>query len=298
MAGADPDAQYHLATDASQNALGGCLFQIRDALPGTEATPTIALNERIIMFLSYRLNDAETRYSNSERECLATVKCLAKVRWLVIGSKYSVIIYSDHEALKPIFATGQTEKGRVATWLDRLDEFDSKVVHRPSRDQHIGLADGLSQLPERMSTSRTPDLVEKLAMPVLHSETLQQHTHPLSTLSKNDNLEKFRRSPMYHQLVDYLEGGEEELAKAEVPRNRRRSLRHMTKSFRLPCHSESKHLRYIEKTGANSICIGGDQIPQFLKAAHEDHGRYAAALTLDYLIGRAYWPTGYKDVHE
>ena len=298
MAGADPDTQYHLATDASLNALGGCLFQIRDVPPGTEATPTIALNERIIMFLSYRLNDAETRYSSSERECLAIVKYLAEVRWLVIGSKYPVIIYSDHEALKPIFATGQTEKGRVATWLDRLGEFDTKVVYRPSRDQHIGLADGLSRLPERMSTKRNPNLVEKLAMPVLHSEMLQQHTHPLSTLSRNGNLKKFRRSPMYHQLVDYLEGGEEKLARAEVPRNRRRALRHMAKSFRLPYHSESRHLRYIEKTGANSICIVEDQIPQFLKAAHEDYGHYAAALTLDYLIGRAYWPTRTKDVHE
>ena len=144
MAGADPNLQYHLATDASMSALGGCLFQIRDAPPGTEATPTIALNERIIMFLSYRLNNTETRYSNSERECLAIVKSLAEVRWLIIGNKYPVIIYTDHEALKPIFATGQTEKGRVATWLDRLGEFDTKVVHRPSRDQHIGLADGLS----------------------------------------------------------------------------------------------------------------------------------------------------------
>ena len=100
-----------------------------------------------------------------------------------------------------------------------------------------------------MSSSRTPHLAEKLAMLVLHSETLQQLTCSLSTLSKNENLNKFRRSPIYHQLVEYLEGGEEELAKVEVPRNRRRALRHIAKLFRLPHPSESKHLRYIEATG-------------------------------------------------
>ena len=34
---------------------------------------------------------------------------------MVVGSKCPVFIYTDHEALKPIFATGQTEKDRIAT---------------------------------------------------------------------------------------------------------------------------------------------------------------------------------------
>ena len=82
---------------------------------GTVATPKFLPNERIIMFLSFRLQDAETRYSNSERECFAIVKSLAEIRWLVMRSKHPVMIYTDHEALKPIFATEQTEKGRIAT---------------------------------------------------------------------------------------------------------------------------------------------------------------------------------------
>lgn len=38
MGGADPDVQYHLATDASRWCLGGVLFQLKDEPPGTEAT--------------------------------------------------------------------------------------------------------------------------------------------------------------------------------------------------------------------------------------------------------------------
>ena len=87
MAGADPPLQYHLAVDASDEAVGGCLFQLQGVTPGTEATPKFLPNEKIIMFLSFRLIDTESRYVNSERECLAVVRCLAEVKWLVIGNE-------------------------------------------------------------------------------------------------------------------------------------------------------------------------------------------------------------------
>lgn len=69
--------------------------------------------ERIVMFLSFRLSDAETRYSNPERECLAVVKCLAEVRWMIIGSKFLVMIYSDHSALKTILIRGSEGNSRI-----------------------------------------------------------------------------------------------------------------------------------------------------------------------------------------
>ena len=37
--GVDLELQYHLATDASDLALGGCLFQLYGTQAGTEATP-------------------------------------------------------------------------------------------------------------------------------------------------------------------------------------------------------------------------------------------------------------------
>ena len=53
---------------------------------------------------------------------------------------------------------------------------------------------------------------------------------------------------------------------------------------------------YKETTGALSICLTEAEIPRYLHAAHEDHRYYTAALTLDFLIGRVYWPTRVKDV--
>ena len=80
MAGADPDLQYYLAVDASENNVGGVLFQLKGTLPGTEATSKFKKNKRIIMFMSFRMTDAESRYVNFERKCLAVVRCLAEVR--------------------------------------------------------------------------------------------------------------------------------------------------------------------------------------------------------------------------
>ena len=104
IAGSDQNLQHHLATDASNCCLSGVLFQNSKSKPGTAMTSSLATRgqEKIIMFLSYRLNDAETIYSNLERECLAVVRCLAETIWLVIGSPYPTMIITYREALKAI----------------------------------------------------------------------------------------------------------------------------------------------------------------------------------------------------
>ena len=295
MAGADPSLQYHLAVDASDEAVGGCLFQLQGVAAGTEATPKFLPNERVIMFLSFRLTDAESRYVNSERECLAVVRCLAEVRWLVIGNKHPVLIYSDHDALRSIMSKGQTEKGRISNWMDRLGEYDFKLVYRPSRDQHIGIADGLSRMPTRLTSISKAEDSDRMAMAAVN---IEQQTWPLRIAEQaEDRMLKYLESPMYNEVVEYLRGGEEALEKLQLPRNRRRYLRKIAKSYILPGAHEPQLLKYIESTGARSICLVEAEVPRYLQAAHEDHGHHADALTLDFLIGRAYWPTRVKDVH-
>ncbi len=115
MTRANSASQYHLITNASKREVSEALFQLKDASIEIEATSKLLSNERIIMFLSFRLEDAETRYSNSERECLAIVKCLAEVKWLVIENLHSIMIYSNHDALKFIFATENTEQARISS---------------------------------------------------------------------------------------------------------------------------------------------------------------------------------------
>jgi len=77
----DPEGQYHLAVDASKKGVGVVLFQLNGIPPGTDAGSSAFHHtaQRILIFISFRLTEVETRYSNSEREALVVIDCLAEV---------------------------------------------------------------------------------------------------------------------------------------------------------------------------------------------------------------------------
>ena len=147
MAGPDPHSQCHLAVNASKRGLGGILFQLAGVPQGVEAMNSAAYRqaERIIMFISFKLVDTEARYSNSEREALAVVRCVAEVKWMVIPSEFPVLVYTDHEALR-VLLTGvdNNAHGRIAKWPKRLGEYNLRLLHCSSTTHFMGIADGLS----------------------------------------------------------------------------------------------------------------------------------------------------------
>ena len=153
MALPDPEAQYHLAVDASKRGIGGIVFQLEGIEAGTEAGNSASHRtaERIVMFMSFRLSDVETRYSNSEREALAVIRCLAEIGWIVIASKHPVLVYTDHSALKTLLTGLDNDAhGRIARWQERLGEYDIQLLHRSAKTHFMGIADGLSRLPTRL----------------------------------------------------------------------------------------------------------------------------------------------------
>ena len=180
MASPDPDVQYHLAVDASKSGLGGVLFQLVGVCAGTEASSTEnhRLAQRIILFISFRLSDVESRYSNSEREALAVIRCLAEVKWMIVASKYPVIVYTDHSALRTLL-TGQDNyaHGRIAKWQERLGEYHIRLLHRSAKVHFMGIADGLSRLPTRLlalhvaEDTEGPRPIMGLVIPVIRLAT-------------------------------------------------------------------------------------------------------------------------------
>ena len=96
--GGDETQQYHLMTDASTYAIGGVLFQLPNIPAGTTMSVAMRKKRKIIMFISKWLLPAETRYSTTEREALAILRCLEEVRWLILGSPYPTKVYTDHSA--------------------------------------------------------------------------------------------------------------------------------------------------------------------------------------------------------
>lgn len=96
--------------------------------------------ERPVAYFSRKLQDAQTRYSVSEKECLAVVLAVCHFEAYLYGAKFTVV--TDHRAftsLQNLTAGG----ARLVKWALALQQFDYEVRHRPGA-QHLH-ADGLSR---------------------------------------------------------------------------------------------------------------------------------------------------------
>ena len=160
MFGGVDSEQYHLMTDALRTGIGGVLFQLLDCPLGTIANAQNRTRMRIILFISRRLESAETRYSNTEREALAIVRCLAEVKWLVHGSPHPVKVYTDHSALTTLLRQDDAHS-RLRKWQVKLSDYDLEYVHIPGSQNQV--ADGWSRMPARyfgVEEDRNEEVVE------------------------------------------------------------------------------------------------------------------------------------------
>ena len=113
---------FVIHTDASHTQLGAVISQ--DGKP--------------IAFYSRKLNDAQTRYTTTERELLSIVETLKEFRNILLG--YKVIVYTDHKNL--CCKNFNTE--RVMRWRLVLEEYDPELRYIKG-EQNI-VADALSRL--------------------------------------------------------------------------------------------------------------------------------------------------------
>lgn len=105
-----------------------------------------------------------------------------------MGSSNPIIVYLDYAALKDIFVKGDSEKARIDKWLDRLSEFDLKLVYRPSTDQHIRIADRLSQILTRMLAMSEDRLGERMSMALIKVKS-----RPIKVLKNRDFVSQYQK---------------------------------------------------------------------------------------------------------
>ena len=140
---ANDNRQYHLCTDASKTGAGGVLFQLSDSEVGIAMTKELWSQLSIIVFMSYQFTPTQTRYHTIERECLAVVKSLDEVRWIVKDSKYPVMLYTDYQALLKVLKSKDIT-GRILRWQLALSEYDLDIYYVLGKN--LAVANDLSRI--------------------------------------------------------------------------------------------------------------------------------------------------------
>lgn len=113
---------FTVETDASDYGLGAVLSQEQEG------------GEKVICYLSRSLTKAERKYSTTEKELLAILYAVEKLRPYLEMTKFKVV--TDHYSLKWLFNI-KSPSGRIARWALRLQQFDFEVIHRKGKDHLV-----------------------------------------------------------------------------------------------------------------------------------------------------------------
>lgn len=123
----DFEKKFTLTTDASNTGLGAILSQ--------EGHP--------ICYMSRTLKKAEENYTTTEKELLAIVWAVKRLRYYLLGRKFEV--QTDHKAL--VWLYGVTDPAsRLLRWRLKLEEYDMEIVYKKGCENKA--ADALSRLYE------------------------------------------------------------------------------------------------------------------------------------------------------
>lgn len=129
-----PEYRKELETDASNYAVGACLYQVED---DGQRKP--------VAYRSRKLFGPEERYQVHDKELLAIVKALKDWRVYLQGGQEPIKIYTDHKNLWN-FATTKELNQRQVRWAEELADFEFKI-HYQKGSENAG-ANTLSQRPD------------------------------------------------------------------------------------------------------------------------------------------------------
>ena len=131
---------FVLQTDASNEGLGAMLTQPYDD------------KERVIAYPSRSLSSVERNYSATEKEFLAVIWGIWKMRDYLEGYHFTVL--TDHQSLKWLEKI-DNPSGRLARWAIELSQWDYDIRYHRGAENHV--ADALSRQPFDVCTIDTKD---------------------------------------------------------------------------------------------------------------------------------------------
>ncbi|KAL1225333.1 putative mitochondrial protein [Cardamine amara subsp. amara] len=251
----------------------------------------------VIYYTSMTLDDAQGRYATTEKELLAVVFAFEKFRSYLDGSK--VIVYTDHAALRHIYAKKDT-KPRLLRWILLLQEFDMEILDKKGIEN--GVADHLSRM--RIEDMRhIDDFMPDEQLMMMNSprelgqltESNTGRTGPITevTWTKFEEMAALleEMTPWYADLANYLTCG-------EIPKG-------------LDAYKKKKFFRdvnhyywdepFLYKKGSDGLfkrCIAEEEVNGVLDHCHGSTygGHFATFKTVQKVLQAGlWWPTMFKD---
>ena len=117
----DPTWRTELTTDAGPTGIGAVLAQ---------HDPKDPSKRRILLYASRALSEVERKYSQVEREALATVWAGERLKFYLIGKEFDLFV--DNKAVELIFGNPKAKVcARIERWSLRFIPFKFKIKHIP-----------------------------------------------------------------------------------------------------------------------------------------------------------------------
>ncbi|KAI7909406.1 hypothetical protein M0657_011852 [Pyricularia oryzae] len=164
----DPTKPFEVETDASDYAIGGQLSQ-RDKEGRLHPCA----------FFSQKLHGPEFNYQIYDKKFMAIIRTFEKWKPQLSGTKYEVLIYTDHKNLTH-FTTSKVLNKRQIKWSEFLSKFHFRIIYRKGTEN--GRADALSRRPD-------------------HENIVPEETRVILTTDGNGNLLPAHRSFMTTNTV-------------------------------------------------------------------------------------------------
>ena len=186
--------------DASGHGLGAVLLQGSIELDNASQTegkfPEFRNRLQPIAFATKSLSEAETRYSNIEKELLGVVWVIEHFNHYTFANTVHVI--SDHKALQPLFNGKMlvTCSPRTARLLLKIIDKDIKFYYQNGPSMHI--SDALSGLSDHNTERGNTEEIKGLNIQICEVSPVQ------SNLTINQIQAETANDPDMQQLIKYI----------------------------------------------------------------------------------------------
>lgn len=251
---------YSVYCDASDTGIAAVLCQ-------TESDE----GDLPICFISRKLKPAEINYATVEKELLAVVYALFKLRRYVLDRKFTV--YTDNMAVKYLFQKKEPNT-RLQRWCLALQEYDFEIKHIPGTKNP---SDYFSRYPLTAGNKDSQDgkeMLEQLFSALLIVNLLN------STLDYEEDLKQ-----VYRCLTRTLD--------IDTPAHEMRKLEVKSMKYML---GEDQHLYRLVGSVAYQRYVKipfQSEKPGILTEVHDGHGHFGINSTWSILYRNYWWPGVY-----